>query len=86
VSEIVQIRKDTKTPTETEMNIRIKTVLAFSTLVLTGFVLNASAKDIPAELPDPDGKRGDATKPVKVYILAGQSNICLLYTSPSPRD
>jgi alpha-galactosidase len=29
----------------------------------------------PARLPDPDGKAGDATKPVKVYILAGQSNM-----------
>jgi len=34
-----------------------------------------AAKDIPAQLPDPDGKAGDATKPVKVYILAGQSNM-----------
>jgi len=57
------------------MNIRIKTVLALSALVLTGFALNAAAKDIPAQLPDPDGKPGDPTKPVKVYILAGQSNM-----------
>ena len=57
------------------MNVRIKTVLALTALVLTGFALNAVAKDIPAQLPDPDGKPGDATKPVKVYILAGQSNM-----------
>ena len=57
------------------MNIRIRTVLAISALVLTGCVLNAAAKDIPAQLPPPDGKAGDATKPVKVYILAGQSNM-----------
>ncbi len=31
--------------------------------------------DIPAQLPDPSGEPGDATKPVKVYILAGQSNM-----------
>ena len=36
---------------------------------------SASAADIPAQLPDPDGRPGDATKPVKVYILAGQSNM-----------
>jgi hypothetical protein len=57
------------------MNSGIKAVLAISVLVLTGFVLSAAAKDIPAQLPDPDGKPGDATKPVKVYILAGQSNM-----------
>ena len=47
------------------MNIEIKTVLALSATVLTGFILSAAAKDIPAKLPDPDGKAGDATKPVK---------------------
>jgi len=57
------------------MNVRIKTVSALTAMVLTGFALNAVAKDIPAQLPDPDGKPGDATKPVKVYILAGQSNM-----------
>jgi len=33
------------------------------------------AAPIPLELPKPDGKPGDATKPVKVYILTGQSNM-----------
>ena len=37
--------------------------------------LNATVKEIPNPLPDPDGKLGDATKPVKVYVLAGQSNM-----------
>jgi len=37
--------------------------------------LPAAAKEIPDQLPDPDGKAPDATKPVKVYILAGQSNM-----------
>jgi len=44
-------------------------------IVMAGIVSGATAKDIPAVLPDPDGKPGDATKPVKVYILAGQSNM-----------
>jgi hypothetical protein len=57
------------------MNIRTKNVLALTVLMLTGFVLNAAAKDIPVQLPAPGGKPGDATKPVKVYILAGQSNM-----------
>ncbi len=37
--------------------------------------LSARAVEIPAQLPKPDGKPGDATRPVKVYILAGQSNM-----------
>ena len=57
------------------MSSGIKAVLAVSVLVLTGFALGAAAKDVPARLPDPDGKPGDASKPVKVYILAGQSNM-----------
>jgi hypothetical protein len=57
------------------MNRRITTRLALAALALTSFALDAAAKDVPAVLPDPDGKPGDATKPVKVYILAGQSNM-----------
>lgn len=30
---------------------------------------------VPLDLPRPDGKSGDTAKPVKVYILAGQSNM-----------
>jgi len=57
------------------MNRRITTLFALTALALTSLVLNAAAKDIPAQLPDPDGNPGDATRPVKVYILAGQSNM-----------
>ena len=53
---------------------RFTTVLALAAAAMTSLALSA-AKDIPAQLPDPDGKPGDATKPVKVYILAGQSNM-----------
>lgn len=35
----------------------------------------AAAGEIPAQLPDPDGKAPDSSKPVQVYILAGQSNM-----------
>lgn len=57
------------------MNMRIRTALTLSVLLLAAFAFNAAAKIIPAQLPDPDGKPGDAAKPVKVYILAGQSNM-----------
>ncbi|MGI9240326.1 MAG: sialate O-acetylesterase [Verrucomicrobiales bacterium] len=43
--------------------------------VILGTAANAVSKPIPAALPDPDGQPGDATKPVQVYILAGQSNM-----------
>lgn len=33
------------------------------------------AQNVPALLPDPDGHPGDARKAVKVYLLAGQSNM-----------
>ncbi len=54
---------------------RIKTLLALAAVAMAVLVLPAAAKEIPAQLPDPDGKAPDATKPVKVYILAGQSNM-----------
>jgi hypothetical protein len=37
--------------------------------------LPVHAAEVPSSLPDPDGNPGDVTKPVKVYILAGQSNM-----------
>ena len=51
----------------------MKSTTAFITLTLVAGSLFAA--DVPAQLPDPDGKPGDATGPVKVYILAGQSNM-----------
>jgi alpha-galactosidase len=57
------------------MNIRNKTLSTLSGFLLAGAAFTASAKDIPAQLPAPDAKPGDATKPVKVYILSGQSNM-----------
>jgi hypothetical protein len=35
----------------------------------------SAAKKIKQQLPDPDGKPADMTKPVQVYILMGQSNM-----------
>ncbi len=33
------------------------------------------AKEVPEEMPDPDGKEADMSKPVQVFILMGQSNM-----------
>ena len=33
------------------------------------------AKKLPDELPDPDGKEADMSKPVQVFIMMGQSNM-----------
>ncbi len=55
-----------------------KPVKAALTLIATAaaiLVLPAVASQIPAQLPDPDGKPPDTAKPVQVYILAGQSNM-----------
>mgnify|MGYP002622000529 CR=1 FL=1 len=36
---------------------------------------SAGVKDLPDQLPDPDGKEADMSKPVQVFILMGQSNM-----------
>ncbi len=49
-----------------------KLIQTLSTItVLVGLTLPVSAQ----ELPDPDGKPADMSKPVQVYILLGQSNM-----------
>ncbi len=67
---------DSKTlKTDNKKNCTMNTstrLLAFALFLLS---LPASAQDVPAQLPDPDGKPGDSSKPVKVYVLAGQSNM-----------
>ena len=45
----------------------------FASLSLTLTLLFAPAR--AADLPDPDGKAADMSKPVQVYILLGQSNM-----------
>jgi alpha-galactosidase len=49
--------------------------LTLATVAIAILVLPAAAKELPAQLPDPDAKAPDTSKPVKVYILAGQSNM-----------
>jgi alpha-galactosidase len=58
-----------------KLNRQTGMVLKSMAVLVAWLTLNATARDVPAQLPDPDGKPGDATKPVKVYILAGQSNM-----------
>jgi len=53
--------------------IRTLAVLAIAGLML--FAQSAAAKEVPAQLPDPDGKPPVTSKPIKVYIMSGQSNM-----------
>ena len=46
------------------------TVWPLAAVAMAFLVLPAAAAEIPAELPDPDGKAPDAGKPVKVHIQA----------------
>jgi hypothetical protein len=46
-------------------------LLALALATMTALAIPASAKD----LPDPDGKPADMSKPVQVFILMGQSNM-----------
>ena len=49
--------------------------MAFAAVALAALVLPAAAAEVPAQLPKPDGKPADMSKPVQVYILLGQSNM-----------
>jgi len=50
-----------------------RSILLLLASALLGYSTHAA--EVPFPLPAPDGKPGDVTKPVKVYILAGQSNM-----------
>jgi len=56
-------------------SIRIAIVSALIALAMAAQVPSVAARDVPAQLPDPDGKPADMSKPVQVYILLGQSNM-----------
>jgi hypothetical protein len=47
-------------------------VSCWITLLLSFFV---TVEEAPAQLPKPDGKSADMTKPVQVFLLLGQSNM-----------
>ena len=48
---------------------------ALALAALMSLTLAIPAAEAPQELPDPDGKEADMSKPVQVYILLGQSNM-----------
>jgi hypothetical protein len=54
---------------------RSTTALTFAAVAMLGSLAASAVTTVPVNLPRPDGKPGDATKPVKVYLLAGQSNM-----------
>jgi hypothetical protein len=49
--------------------------IALSSIALAAFALSPFAAVSAAEIPKPDGKPADMTKPVQVFILLGQSNM-----------
>ncbi|MBT8044258.1 MAG: sialate O-acetylesterase, partial [Verrucomicrobiae bacterium] len=54
------------------------TAMKIARFLFAAFVTSVShayAAPVQLELPRPDGKPGSSNKPVKVYILAGQSNM-----------
>jgi len=53
----------------------IRTLLTLITVATAIVALPAAAKLVPAQLPDPDTAPVDTSKPVQVYIMAGQSNM-----------
>ncbi|MEM7010707.1 MAG: sialate O-acetylesterase [Verrucomicrobiota bacterium] len=58
--------------TTIERHCRMDKVITFFFCAL---LISAAAGQIPDQLPDPDGKPGASDKPVKVYVLSGQSNM-----------
>jgi hypothetical protein len=54
---------------------RTRSLLPLLIVAMALLVLPAVAAEVPDQLPDPDGKAADHSKPVKVFILMGQSNM-----------
>jgi hypothetical protein len=54
---------------------RTRSFLPIAAVALVLLALPAVAAEVPDPLPDPDGKPADMSKPVKVFILMGQSNM-----------
>jgi alpha-galactosidase len=52
-----------------------QTVLSLAALVIALLFLPAAAAEASDQLSDSDGKWGDTSKPLKVFVLAGQSNM-----------
>ena len=52
----------------------MKQINQLTSILTVVFLTAAFASTVFAELPDPDGKPADLSKPVKVFIIMGQSN------------
>ena len=61
-----------------------KTVLMLATIML--LTLPADAAEVSKQLPDPDGKPADMSKPLQVFILMDQSNMLVFGKSASVDD
>ncbi|HUG68464.1 MAG TPA: hypothetical protein VMM76_11995 [Pirellulaceae bacterium] len=57
------------------MQKRCSSSAALAFVFLAAVLLRPAAAQVPDQLPAPDGKPADQSKPVKVYILLGQSNM-----------
>ena len=54
---------------------RTRSFLLLAAVAMSLLALPAFAAELPDQLSDPDGKPADQSKPVKVFILMGQSNM-----------
>ena len=54
---------------------RTRTSMLIVAVAIAIHAFPAAGAGVPAQLPDPDGKPADMSKPVKVFILMGQSNV-----------
>lgn len=61
-----------------------KSLLIAAGLMSLSLTINGAG--IPNELPDPDGKPADMSKPVKVFLIMGQSNALGFGAVPGDKD
>lgn len=54
---------------------RNRTISSLTAVLMVLLFLPTATAQLPAQLPDPDGKPPSSYKPVEVYVLAGQSNM-----------
>ncbi len=54
---------------------RAKSVSTLTAVLIAVMALPVLVADTPKQLPDPDGRPANMSKPVKVFILLGQSNM-----------
>ena len=54
---------------------RTRSFLLLAAAAMALVALPAFAAEVPDQLPDPDGKLTDMSKPVQVFILMGQPNM-----------